>query len=165
MVKGAYTELMPSEETKDLIERADRIASNVGGERADARTRFDDALARLRRLSGSAEATRSGSRFEELVRRNLLNHEGWVVASEPKSAHASFRPDFLVRAGNRVVLVEAKTSAGSRHTLRHAAEELKQAVEAFGADGAYIVVPDDDRPEANDLPVEVLTLSELRELT
>ena len=155
---------MSSQETRELVERAEELAARAAEGSPDAEARFDEALARLRRSAGiEAEPRRPHSTFGEAVRKTMLDRN-WVVASHPNSRHTSIQPDFLVQASDRRLLVEAKSRDVSRRSIERAAAMLMQAVEPFGADDAYIVVPDGQKAADLDVPVQVLTLSELRAL-
>ena len=88
-----------------------------------------------------------------------------VVADRPRSGGVKGEADFLVNAGGRTFLIEAKAPGFLwRGSLNRALAKLEHLTDAFGADHAFLVV---SRPLArissDDERVSVVTLDELRD--
>jgi len=130
-------------DTQELLERARSLAMRSATEDSLARVEFEQALDRLRRLAGKPARYNEGTRFETAVAAILFRLPDVIVALSPKTARTPHRPDFIVRKGDEVILVDAKSGRpGSRFTHKQNARELERALPAFNATRGVIVVPD-----------------------
>lgn len=157
---------MVSPETAELLRRAKRLQAEleapVDPERDAA---LDEALETLWRLAGRPPRARQGATFEEAVARALQSLPGVVVADRPRTGSLRTYADFLVKAGDRTFLVEAKTPRlRAAAYVRREVERLRRLVEVLEIDGAFLVVPNPVAAVASDDDaVGVVTLPQLLE--
>lgn len=152
---------MPTEETGRLLEDLGRLKKRVRAVDPDARARFDQAIETLDRLSGRENL--QSPKFERLVLDLLSRDPDVVVAREPRTAGSSFSPDFLVRLGDRTVLVEARDPS-SRGSLSSTMRQLHRALPEYGADRGLLVVPQRSAADLEDLAypgVDLITVDDL----
>ena len=130
-------------DTQELLERARSLATRSALEDSVARVEFEQALDRLRRLAGKPPRYTEGVRFENAVAAILFRLPDASVALSPRAPGTTHHPDFWVRKGDEVILVDAKSGRpGSRPTFKQTVRELERALPAFDAIRGIVVVPD-----------------------
>jgi hypothetical protein len=150
---------MPSDETSELLRRAEQLVRSVQPDE-EARRRSEEALNRLDELAGRRPRRRPA--LESDVEHLLTEVNGsLVVAREPKTNGAGYVPDFLVTAGNDRYLVEVRPSAAEG---RRAADALVGVLDAYEATEAFVVVPEGEQAagDLGDDRIQMLTPSGLR---
>lgn len=152
---------MPSEQKDPLLERLEHLKGAAAASEAKGNPRLDEAIDSLNQLAGRPRA-KEGSAFEDIVWHALTTIPGAVVARNPHTAATTFEPDFLVTLGEHTFLVEAKDPSAD---LPGVAQRLAGAVDAYGADEAVLVLPEEDAQPGVDLAedrLQLLALSGLR---
>jgi hypothetical protein len=142
------------------------MAEESAHRHAAARAEFERALNRLRRVVGRPRLEDDGLEFEHKVSQALVRVRDTEVSLPPIESSARHRPDFVVRRGNRTVLVEVMAGRSfSPGRARRRARELAAALPRYDALQAFIAVPDNVYSAAAevqlDVHVELRTLSGL----
>jgi hypothetical protein len=148
------------------MQRAQRLAEESAQRNAAARADFERALNRLRRLVGRPRLEDHKLEFEHKVGEALVRVPDAVVSLPPIESAARHRPEFVVRRGNRTVLVDVMASRSfSPGRLRRRARELAAALPRYDAAEAFIAVPANVYSAAAEIEldphVELSTLSRL----
>lgn len=157
---------MATRETIELMQRAQQLAEESAERTAAARADFERALNRLWRLTGRPRLEDNGFEFEHKTGEALVRVPDALVSLPPIESAARHRPDFVVRRGNRTVLVDVMAGRSfSPGRLRRRARELAAVLPRYDASEAFIAVPANVYSAAAeielDVHVELSTLSGL----
>ena len=148
------------------MQRAQRMAEESAHRHAAARAEFERALNRLRRLAGRPRLEDDGLELEHKAGETLVRVPDAVVSLPPMEPRARHRPAFVVRRGNRTVLVDVMAGRSfSPGRLRRRARELAAALPRYDASEAFVAVPAGVYSAAAEIEldphVELSTLSRL----
>jgi hypothetical protein len=148
------------------MQRVQRLAEESAHQTAAARADFERALNRLRQLTGRPRLEEYGLEFEHKASEALVRMPDAVVFLPPIETAARRRPAFVVRRGDRTVLVDVMAGRSfSPGRLGRRARELAAALPRYDASEAFIAIPADVSGAAAEIEldphVELSTLPRL----